>query len=331
MLGPTVSVIIPYFNSEKTLGRAIESVLNQRYPILEIILIDNNSIDDSRHIAYEYSKKYPDKFLLLSETIQNANAARNKGLFAARGLWLQFLDSDDEIMPDKISGQISCIMEEDDAEVVVSPYTRLFFSVTKNTWIPIVKREISTDFVSGLLHSQLGCTISNLWQKKALIDVGGWDNNLTSGQEYGMLINLIMHNKKFAFLDENKSIAYLSDDSITQPKNPEKEINLFINRLKYTEKIKKLFVEKGLFNKEIQAKLDDIVLKNYILTYFRLYKLKDKVLSVGRQYNIHLSFKYQLKMYPHYIYSKYAFNTKYKYVNFAWHFFGHLYMLMPLK
>ena len=74
MLGPTVSVIIPYFNSEKTLSRAIESVLNQRYPILEIILIDNNSIDDSRHIAYEYSKKYPDKFLLLSETIQNANA-----------------------------------------------------------------------------------------------------------------------------------------------------------------------------------------------------------------------------------------------------------------
>jgi len=329
MSGPTVSVIIPYHNSEKTLSRAIESALNQHYPILEIILIDNNSNDDSSLIASEYSKKHPGKFLLLSEAIQNANAARNKGLFAAQGAWLQFLDSDDEIMPDKISNQIKCIMGEDGAEVVVSPYTRFVFSVTKNTWIPVVRREISNDFVSGLLHSQLGCTISNLWQKKALIDVGGWDNNLTSGQEYGVLINLIRHNKKFVFFDENKSKAYLSEGSITQPNNPEKEVNLLINRLKYIEKIQKLFVEKGLFNNEIQAKLDDIALKNYNLSYFHLYNSKKKVLSVGRQFKVRYSFKYRLKMYPHYIYSKYAFNTKNKYLNFAWHFFRHLYMVMP--
>src|SRR4051794_32661932 len=115
----TCSVIIPCYNGEKFIKRAIESVLKQSFTDYELILVDNNSTDSTLSIMYDYAKKYPAIISVYIEYKKGASAARNKGLYHAKGEWLQFLDSDDELLPDKLTYQIK-IATDAEADVVAA-------------------------------------------------------------------------------------------------------------------------------------------------------------------------------------------------------------------
>ena len=91
-----ISVIIPCFNSEEYITRAIESILKQSYTNYEIILVNNNSTDNTYNILQEYAKKKAGLVNVFNEYKKGAPAARNKGLSEAKGEWIQFLDADDE-------------------------------------------------------------------------------------------------------------------------------------------------------------------------------------------------------------------------------------------
>ncbi len=90
------SIIIPVYNSEKTLGRCIESIINQSYEDYEIILVNDGSKDDSLKICLEYSKKY-ENIITVNQPNGGASSARNKGLETARGDFVLFVDSDDYV------------------------------------------------------------------------------------------------------------------------------------------------------------------------------------------------------------------------------------------
>lgn len=91
-----VSVIVPVYNSEKYIKRCIDSILNQESISLEIIIIDDGSEDGSLNICKEYEQKYKNISIIASSNNGPA-AARNKGIVAARGKYLTFVDSDDYI------------------------------------------------------------------------------------------------------------------------------------------------------------------------------------------------------------------------------------------
>jgi len=88
---PFVSVIVPVYNDEKRIGKCIESLLQQTYPKdrYEIIIVDNNSTDNTREVI----KKYPVR-MLIEDKIQSSYAARNKGIKNSKGEILAFTDSD---------------------------------------------------------------------------------------------------------------------------------------------------------------------------------------------------------------------------------------------
>src|SRR4051794_26477005 len=115
----TCSVIIPCYNGEEFITRAIESVLKQSFEDYEIILVDNNSSDNSLSIMYDYAKNYPATISVYREYKKGACAARNRGLYHAKGEWLQFLDSDDELLPNKLKDQVK-IATDAEADVVAS-------------------------------------------------------------------------------------------------------------------------------------------------------------------------------------------------------------------
>ena len=97
-----VSVIIPCKNAALWLGDAIESCLNQTWPNIEIIVVDNGSTDESMAVA----RRYHDMSIKIFECKRiGASAARNVGLKYARGALLQFLDADDVLDRDKIRAQ----------------------------------------------------------------------------------------------------------------------------------------------------------------------------------------------------------------------------------
>ena len=100
-----ISAIIPTFNRCHLIKNAIESILSQSYKVDEIIVVDNNSSDDTIKVIKE---KYP-KIKLLEEKKQGVSNARNKGILHAKNKWVAFLDSDDIWMPKKIELQVNKI------------------------------------------------------------------------------------------------------------------------------------------------------------------------------------------------------------------------------
>lgn len=93
-----ISIIVPVYNTEKYVGDTIELLIGQTYKNLEIILVDNNSKDNSLEICRSYAQKDL-RIKVLSETTQGPSAARNRGLEEATGDYICFCDSDD--LPDK--------------------------------------------------------------------------------------------------------------------------------------------------------------------------------------------------------------------------------------
>jgi len=97
---PRVSVIVPVYNAEAYLRQTIESLLGQTLRALEFILVDDHSTDRSPDIIREYAAKDQRIVLLSNEVNLRAGASRNRGLQAARGEYVHFLDADDYLAPD---------------------------------------------------------------------------------------------------------------------------------------------------------------------------------------------------------------------------------------
>ena len=95
-----ISVIIPVYNVKPYLSRCLDSVLNQTYTNLDIILIDDGSDDGSEELCDEYFKKYPDRITLVHQKNKGLGPARNEGLKRARGKYISMIDSDDWISLD---------------------------------------------------------------------------------------------------------------------------------------------------------------------------------------------------------------------------------------
>lgn len=92
-----VSVIIPCYNSEKTIGSCLESILNQTYSDIEVITVDDGSTDKTSEIIQTYSDR-DSRILLIRKENGGVSSARNLGIHVAHGDWLLFVDSDDTIL-----------------------------------------------------------------------------------------------------------------------------------------------------------------------------------------------------------------------------------------
>ena len=191
-----ISVIIPCFNSEKFIARALQSVLKQTYSNYEIIVVDNNSSDNTVSIIYDYVQRYPERIKVLHEYKKGAPAARNKGLYEAKGEWIQFLDSDDELLPDKLKNQIE-VAESSETDVVIG--SSYIYKVINNKPEKSIRDVQSDNVWKGLLTSKLGITSANLWRRKAVLAVEGWDENRSSSQEYDLLFRMLKSNIAIGF------------------------------------------------------------------------------------------------------------------------------------
>lgn len=94
-----VSVVIPVYNSAETIIRAVESVLCQDESSIEIIVVDDGSMDGSAELL---AARYPQQVIVIRQENRGAAAARNRGIAAARGEFVAFLDADDEWVPGKL-------------------------------------------------------------------------------------------------------------------------------------------------------------------------------------------------------------------------------------
>jgi teichuronic acid biosynthesis glycosyltransferase TuaG len=110
-----VSVIIPVYNVAKYIVRTLDSVLNQNYEDIEIILVDDCSTDDSSGIIRQYQRKHSCINYIKQSINQGAAVARNTALSAATGRYVAFLDGDDEWCQNKLKKQIAFMIENNAA------------------------------------------------------------------------------------------------------------------------------------------------------------------------------------------------------------------------
>jgi glycosyltransferase involved in cell wall biosynthesis len=186
-----VSIIIPVFNRANFLNKTVSSVLAQTYHDIEVIMVDDCSMDDSFKVMKELQAH--DQRIACFRHGKNAGAqsARNTGIKNARGQWIAFQDSDDEWMPDKIEKQAAALSEYDlDPWIVV--HTNCLKSYDDNNlkevWeLPVVEGE----HVYPTLLKNPGPTFSSLLtSKSALEKIGFLDEKTPSYQEWDTSLEL---------------------------------------------------------------------------------------------------------------------------------------------
>ena len=121
-----ISVIVPIYNMEKKLKRCLDSLVNQTFKNIEIILINDGSTDKSEKIIEEYSKKYKN-IKVISRKNKGISYSRNEGIKKATGKYLAFVDSDDYInldMYEKLYNKI----EKENADIVICNYNKFYSS-----------------------------------------------------------------------------------------------------------------------------------------------------------------------------------------------------------
>lgn len=119
---PLVSVIICFYNEEQFLEEAIESVLKQDYKNLELLLVDDGSIDKSTQIAIQFADNFPAKVYYCEHEKhinKGLSASRNLGIKQAEGKYIAFLDADDVWLPAKLLSQVSIFQRNPDIGMII--------------------------------------------------------------------------------------------------------------------------------------------------------------------------------------------------------------------
>jgi glycosyltransferase involved in cell wall biosynthesis len=170
MVEGLVSIIIPVYNRPKMLGEAVDSVLMQTWRPLEIIIVDDGSTDDTRKAAAELSVRNPETVRVLHQKNAGPGRARQTGFEASRGEFIQFLDSDDLLLPNKFELQVSGL--RGDAEAGIS-YGRTYVRVNGERF-PHWSGEKHREIFPALLTKRLWHTSAPLYRRNALVKVGPW-------------------------------------------------------------------------------------------------------------------------------------------------------------
>ena len=188
-----VSVIIPCFNSARWIGEAIASCLQQTYAPIEIIVINDGSTDNSLEII----KAFGGAITWETGVNRGGDYARNRGFVLAQGDYIQYLDSDDYLLSDKIINQLS-FLEHNQADIVYGDVRYQYHLPRKEPYqenapfLGIAGEH--EDFLESLLN--YGCLppIAYLIKREAIANSPGWDESLSAGQDRDFFISLMISN-----------------------------------------------------------------------------------------------------------------------------------------
>lgn len=175
---PLISVIIPLYNAENFISETINSVLEQSYKNIEIIIVD----DGSKDLSYEKVKEYENPSInLVQQVNKGASAARNHGLKLAKGDFIQYLDADDILHPKKIEYQVNVLKNYSELDLVGckwryfkedinKSFKTMPFDFSENTYFNKIEWLIDRPYM-----------IPHTWlvSKKLIQLAGSWNENLT--------------------------------------------------------------------------------------------------------------------------------------------------------
>ena len=279
-------IITTYKRPVKILGRAIQSVLRQKYVDIELIVVNDDPYDnDLNYEIEEYISEQRKNSIINIECIQcwgkrGACAARNLGLSMAKGEFVAFLDDDDEWLDTKLAKQIE--MMQDDVALVYCSH----FEIMPNGQRLIVCDEFSdakaswSEFEKLLCYNYIGSTSYPLLRTSAIREVGGFTVGLKASQDHDLWLR-IAQNYQIRYIDEPLVNYYVSDISISKSMSNKLSGYNFL-----LEKYKNVYVKnKEILNYRLNY-LSYCCLKYKNVSYFWLYYKQAVRVSWNSKYNL---------------------------------------------
>ena len=209
-----VSVVIPCFNQGRYLAAAVESVLSQSHARIEIVVMDDGSSDATASIA----RGFGDRIRFLQQQHRGASAARNAALAASTGEYVQYLDADDRIEPDKILRQVEFLERNPETGVVYSD-VRYFTDADPEqrslgpyvlaeglAWTPMLWKAPGT-MLEKLIQRNLLAINSALMRREAVASAGPWNEDLVAVEDWEYWIRCAAAGVRFSYQEWPGALA----------------------------------------------------------------------------------------------------------------------------
>ena len=201
MYQPEVSAIIPAFNAERYIGQSVQSVLDQTLHDLEVIVVDNQSTDMTKVIAEQFEDS---RVRVVKCNKQGAGAARNSGLQCSTGVYIQFLDADDLLAPNKLETQLQVIKRKDPIGTVASCEWLRFEGSPNEAYLTLEEVWTEEDPVEWIVSSLAGGGMmhSGAWLvHRDLINAAGhWDESLSLHDDGEFFTRVLLQAKSQQFV-----------------------------------------------------------------------------------------------------------------------------------
>jgi len=277
---PTVSIIIPTYNRRQSIGRSIESVLNQTYRDFELIIVDDGSTDNTKELVADFNDERI-RYVRHEENKGEA-AARNTGIKAARCDYIAYQDSDDEWLPEKLARQIE-LLENASPEVGVI-YTGFWKAENhKRTYVPFSwVSQKNGDIHKELLKGNFIGSPVVLIKKECFNKVGLFDEKLRNLVDWEMWLRVSKY-YHFKCIDEPLVIAHYHSDNVSS------NHHAFIETL---ESVLEKYSDEFTSDKKLMAKcyidIGNLLVvhketqngRNYLIKAIKLYPFNVKLLLV---------------------------------------------------
>ena len=229
---PKVTIVIPVYKVGKYIENSMKSVINQRFTDFEVILVDNNTPDDSIEIAEKVLAGTNINYRVVKQTIQGLPAARNMGIDVAQGEWIVSIDPDDTISPFFLEELYSHAIKYK-LPVIFSEYDEVeekdlfvFPEDKKENAFEILEREY---IMHNLLTRRLPLMISNMFFKKSIFVEYGFkfDQSVILGADLMLLWRIVLNLEQIGHLNKKMYNHFFRADSlITAPSSKKIDSNL---------------------------------------------------------------------------------------------------------
>lgn len=168
-----VSVIVPVHNRAGMLCEAVESALSQTHEAVEVIVVDDGSTDATFDEVERLEREHPGRVRAVRQSNSGPGAARNRGLSLARGEFVQYLDSDDLLLPTKFETQVAALRRESGADLAYGITERVDLATgARRVWARTGER-IECIFPDFLMRRGWD-TNAPLWRRSACERIGPW-------------------------------------------------------------------------------------------------------------------------------------------------------------
>ena len=268
-----ISIIIPVYNVEHYLDKCLESVINQTYKNIEIILINDGSTDDSLSILEKY-KKVDKRVKVINKKNGGVSSARNAGLDICKGKYITFIDSDDYVDTDYVE-ILYKKAKKYDVDIVFSNAIEVFKNGNTKNDKKIIKdilldKEKTYKNLFSEKNIKTACW-GNLYKADIIKDIR-FDTNLHIAEDFKFLVDVISNINNSVMIPDRKYYYYVRENSLFHSIfNEDKIIKSICSEKWYGE----INYSKELVNKFMDTNLEKYAVRRYvrlIVTY--MYALK---------------------------------------------------------